>query len=208
MRNRIQQWKAEGGRTRDLWERVEDAEQREGVIFIVDENDPNKLIPEKPERTRAEREAGRLNGLLENVLKLREELKAGLDMIEWRAELLRLASERAAGVGNCGWDQRLCYGEKEFEEDGEAVLSSYEQDATPNDMDVDGYGQWWCSGEQKCGRHYEYISFLLFSRLFQIDRAILQVAEDSEKRYRAGTRCEGRCIGKPHAEGKRDSETN
>lgn len=154
MKRKAQAWQQSGGRTEDLWDTVKDTEERAGVMYIVDENNPNSFTPAKPTRSRADREVERLEGLLDKVVKLREELRQGLDIIAWRKDLSRLASDRGAQMGVCGWDQRLCYGDKEYYEDGESALLTYGEDISEEDMSVDGYGMWWCE-EANCSRHAE-----------------------------------------------------
>lgn len=81
--------------------------------------------PAPAKKTKIEREVERLNVLLEQVVKLREEVKKGMEVVLWREKLLELATERAELVGRCGWDQRLCFGDEECAEFGAGVLESY-----------------------------------------------------------------------------------
>jgi COMPASS component SPP1 len=118
------------------------------------EADLSQLIQVKPSRSKAEREVERLNGLLDGVMRLREELKRGMEMIVWREKLLDLAIERAENVGFCGWDQRLCFGEDEWTELGEAALDTYAENDHSMDVDEgDGDDGWWCVGDSQCERH-------------------------------------------------------
>jgi len=79
----------------------------------------------------------------------------------WREKVVELASERAEVVDQCGWDQRLCFGEEEWADFGAEVLESYEErtntDSGDDGMQVDGAsaspGEWWCTGKKKCERH-------------------------------------------------------
>ncbi|KAF5311748.1 hypothetical protein D9619_003221 [Psilocybe cf. subviscida] len=118
------------------------------------------LVP--PTKSKVARETERLNGSLVQVLKSREELKRGMEIIVWRERLLQLATERAEMVDQCGWDQRLCMDDQEWEDSGAAAIESYEDlqakaEATKEQstsMEVDGAEeQWWCPGNKVCTRH-------------------------------------------------------
>lgn len=151
MAKRIEGWTKKGGKKEVLWESVRDAEQREGVVFCVSQGSGD-LVQVKPTKSKADREVERLNTLLDGVMRLRDELKKGMEMIVWREKLLQLAIHRAESVENCGWDQRLCFGEDEWTEMGEAALDSYSQ--REHSMEVDGAeDDWWCVGGSKCHRH-------------------------------------------------------
>jgi COMPASS component SPP1 len=85
-----------------------------------------------------------------------------MDVVLWRKRLLELAAERADNVDQCGWDQRLCFGDEEWADFGAGVLESYEEnvrvgedadDAMAVDGAADGEGAWWCVGKKKCERH-------------------------------------------------------
>ncbi|KDQ63712.1 hypothetical protein JAAARDRAFT_120782 [Jaapia argillacea MUCL 33604] len=188
MQMRIDAWADKGGDKRKLWENVKDAEKREGVVIRadskkhkaepikteLDESRPPKskgpvTPPEpkilKPTKTKKDREVERLQKQLDRMMQQREEMKKEMDVIVWRERLTALASERAEKVEECGWDQRLCFGDEEWEEFGEGVLESYEDGGdfmTGNldgdeGMQVDGataqHGEWWCRGKKKCERH-------------------------------------------------------
>lgn len=89
---------------------------------------------------------------LRKIVSEREERKKEMEVVEWRQRLLSLAIRRAELVGECGWDQRLCFGDEEWREFGDGVLESYEE--STEDMEVDDQeGVWWCRGEKKCERH-------------------------------------------------------
>jgi COMPASS component SPP1 len=152
MRQRIENWSKKGGDTEHLWANVKDAERREGVVFRID-NDSGNLCHVSSEKRKADREADRLHGVLDGVVKLREELRKGMEVITLRERLLELAMARAENFSMCGWDQRLCFGDEEWTQYGEGVLESYEH--ASDSMQVDGHeqGQWWCSGEKECQRH-------------------------------------------------------
>lgn len=93
-----------------------------------------------------------LEAQLSKVVSERENRKKEMEVVEWRQRLLSLAIRRAELVGECGWDQRLCFGDEEWREFGEGVLESYE-DANEG-MEVDEQeSEWWCRGEKKCERH-------------------------------------------------------
>lgn len=169
---------------RSLWESVKDAKRREGFVTrepgrslpkailaeIQNSALPITQSPASDIKPHAEDEKGRntivlrLEEQLQTVVQEREELKKQLEVLAWRERLLQLASDRAENVGDCGWDQRLVYGDEEWHEFGAGVLESYD-DVAPNghghseedqEMDVDGetvVGEWWCRGKKKCERH-------------------------------------------------------
>ncbi|KAL5534210.1 hypothetical protein ACEPAG_672 [Sanghuangporus baumii] len=182
MHRKIQSWAGNGGDVRSLWESVKDAKRREGFVM----HEPDRTVPKaifaeiqnnglpRPQSSVSEvkqtlgDEEGRnsivfrLEEQLQTIVQEREELKKQLEVLSWRERLLQLASDRAESVGDCGWDQRLVYGDEEWMEFGAGVLESYDE-AAPNghseegqDMDVDGgtvVGEWWCRGKKKCERH-------------------------------------------------------
>ncbi len=114
----------------------------------------NAAVRVKPEKSKSEKEVARLNGLLDLVVNQREEVKMGMEVVGWRERLLELASDRAQQLGECGWDQRLCFGDEEYVEYGEGVLESYESLASGDvQNDVESEGEWWCRGPTKCERH-------------------------------------------------------
>jgi len=82
--------------------------------------------------------------------------------VMWREKVVELASERAERVDECGWDQRLCFGEEEWADFGPEVLESYEEERVKVESGDDGmspdavsamHGEWWCTGKKKCERH-------------------------------------------------------
>ncbi len=114
-----------------------------------------------PTKTKAERETERLRGVLDGVIRQREDVKRGMEAVVWRERVLQLAGARAEAVGQCGWDQRLCMDDQEWAEAGASVLESYEEAMARveagDDMEVDGgEEQWWCPGKQVCDRHQGY----------------------------------------------------
>jgi COMPASS component SPP1 len=189
MANRIDAWVKKGGKREKLWESVKDAEKREGVVIQVDRPNPRiaeitvKTEDSKPmvlenqvkeetksvleklqvKATKSTLEIERLRIVLARVVKMREEIKKGMEVVLWREQLLELATERAQVVGQCGWDQRLCFGDEEWAEFGMGILESYESKEgstaeRDNDMQVDGPGvsedgEWWCPGKTVCDRH-------------------------------------------------------
>ncbi|KAH7931017.1 hypothetical protein BV22DRAFT_1027782 [Leucogyrophana mollusca] len=169
MQSRMLHWDKLGQSRDKLWEAVKDAEKREGVVVCVQRDSPPvkmELVEEKdrptPAKRKADKEVERLNAKLEQVVQERESMKKEMDMVVWRDKLVRLASERAEKVDECGWDQRLCFGEEEWMDFNAEVLDSYEVKAKEEDqgddaMQVDGavpsHGEWWCSGKKKCERH-------------------------------------------------------
>jgi len=119
----------------------------------VGDCDPLKpIIREiKPLKSKQEREIERLNGLLADIEKVRDELRRGMDIILSREKLLQLARERGESLSQCGWDQRLCFSDDDWEAYGEGVLESYnEHDDTENNTEE---AEWWCPNEQDCERH-------------------------------------------------------
>jgi len=81
-------------------------------------------------------------------------------VVLWREKLLELATARANNIDECGWDQRLCFGDEEYAEFGTGVLESYEEQGTRREdgdaMQIDGAAEgaeWWCKGKKKCDRH-------------------------------------------------------
>lgn len=171
MQTRLDAWAKKGGKKDKLWESVKNAEKREGIvisaengIFRKGDNDDGCKREEvediKPRQRKAERELERLNGLLDQVVRLREEIKKGMEVVVWREKLIELASERAEQVDQCGWDQRLCFGDDEWADFGAGVLESYEDakaESNQSEMQVDGVseelGEWWCPGKKMCDRH-------------------------------------------------------
>jgi len=174
MQTRIAQWESSGGRRDLLWESVKHAAKREGVVVCAMTNGTgpimmdvdNKDSEPKPldpiAKRRAERDVVRLNARLEQVVKERELMKRELDMVMWRERAVELASERAGKADECGWDQRLCFGEEEWADFGPEVLESYEDErvkvesgdnAMPLDTASAMHGEWWCTGKKKCERH-------------------------------------------------------
>jgi len=123
---------------------------------------PPRRLVQLPVKSKRAQETERLNDLLESVVKLREEIKRGMEAVIWRERLLQLASERAELVGQCGWDQRLCLDDEEWADVGAGVLESYEdikaesakEDGADGEMELDGSEeQWWCPGQKVCDRH-------------------------------------------------------
>ena len=181
MQSRIDAWEKKGGKKEKMWESVKEAEKREGVVVCADEDDnrPAKMevdvgvdgkgdgVPaadSKAKKGKVERETERLNAQLDRVVHLREQIKKEVEVALWRQRLLELASARAAKVDQCGWDQRLCFGDEEWVEFGAGVWEGYEESgrrdgAKEDAMQVDGApppedeGEWWCVGKKVCERH-------------------------------------------------------
>ncbi|KAF7791898.1 hypothetical protein EIP86_002922 [Pleurotus ostreatoroseus] len=167
---RIEQW---GGDKRALWEAVKNAEPRQAVVLrvIPDTESDGTIKAEgapptdaahprteivKPSKTPAQRELERLEAQLVKVESKRELLTKDQEVMQWREKVVELAAARAERVQECGWDQRLCFGDEEVLEFGSEVLETYEEDerrSTPDGMQVDGVGEWWCKGKKKCDRH-------------------------------------------------------
>jgi COMPASS component SPP1 len=158
MQSRIDAWAKKGGKKEELWESVKHAEKREGIAVCVDERVKFDL-DKKNKSTKVDRETERLQGLLNQVVKTREEVHSSMEIVVWRERLLQFASERAEHIDQCGWDQRLCFGEEEWQDFGPGVLESYD-DVKPvkneNEMQVDEAeegGEWWCPSQKSCKRH-------------------------------------------------------
>jgi COMPASS component SPP1 len=158
MQSRIDAWAKKGGKKEELWESVKHAEKREGVAVCVDDRVKPDL-DKKKKLTKIERETERLQGLLHQVMKTREEVDGSMEIVVWRERLLQLASERAEQIDQCGWDQRLCFGEEEWQDIGPSVLESYDdvkQTKDENGMQIDEAeeeGEWWCPSQKTCKRH-------------------------------------------------------
>lgn len=142
MRRRIDAYTVKGGSREVLWSKVKDAERREGVVVHCQTGAVMKS------KTKAEREIERLAGPLEAVGKARAGLRRAMECVLWRERVWELACQRAEAGGDiCGWDQRLCFGEEEWEEWGDGVEESYAADADDTDA------EWWCSGPKDCEQH-------------------------------------------------------
>ena len=100
-----------------------------------------------------------LESQLKTIEDNRESRRKESEVLLLRHKLLNLAIERADRKGECGWDQRLCFGDEEWREFGEGVLESYDAPVASEStrMDVDGEeteeAEWWCRGKKKCERH-------------------------------------------------------
>ncbi|KAJ7870161.1 hypothetical protein B0H14DRAFT_2726315, partial [Mycena olivaceomarginata] len=165
MKKRIDTFTEKGGKKELLWDSVKDAQKREAVVIVhevvpvvegtegcMKNTDPVLIMTTRikpPAMVKVEWELTSLNAKLDQVLTLREDLQAGLKIVFWRARLLELARERAERVGQCGWDQRLCFSADEWAEFGAAVLDSYGEE---DDMQV-GAENWWCGESEQCERH-------------------------------------------------------
>jgi COMPASS component SPP1 len=161
---RIDSWTKKGGKKEKLWESVKGAEKREGVVVCVEENDDEVKVDfdggmsvkkTSTKKGTVEREVEELNMQLDRMVQERELLKKEMEIIVWRERLIELATERSERLDQCGWDQRLCFGNEEWSDFGAGVLESYEEEG--NSMQVDstteGDGEWWCAGKKKCDRH-------------------------------------------------------
>jgi COMPASS component SPP1 len=167
MRRRIDGFTKTGGKKEQLWEVVKNAEKREGVVQCIaddgckKENGDTKPIIVKPVKSQVDREVERLHGLLDNVVKLREELKKGMEIVLWREKLLESATDRAEQVGNCGWDQRLCFGDEDWALYGDMALGSYGEQTDKMEVDGGDEPEWWCPGDAHCDRHSGYVGAIL-----------------------------------------------
>lgn len=175
MQSRIEKW---GGEREKLWESVKSAEKREGVVVkarakVRPEDDAkartnggeDPFEPVRPTQTKPAREIARLEASIAALAARREQLKREMDVVLWREKLIELATRRAEGREECGWDQRLCFGDEEWEEFGEGVLESYEEGAEEREREREpraggigvADGEWWCTGKKKCDRHAGYV---------------------------------------------------
>ncbi|KAG6878408.1 hypothetical protein C0993_007590 [Termitomyces sp. T159_Od127] len=158
MKPRVDAWVKKGGKKEKLWDVVKDAEKREGVVVCAVEPNGIKLEDDKgdgdqkgkPKKGKTEREVARLNGLLDSVVKLREDVKKEMEFVVWREKLLELATMRAEQTDECGWDRRLCFADDQCADLGAGVFESY--DLQDGDEGV-STGDWWCSGKKVCDRH-------------------------------------------------------
>ena len=165
MHMRISLWVENGGNRDRLWETLRNAERREGVVVSAHAiegqfrspmvaGDQAMLAIVRPKISKAERELARLRARLETLVQKREALKAEMDIVAWREKVTELAIQHADTIEQCGWDQRLCFGEEEVAEFGASVLESYEENHTQTDMDgTQEEAEWWCTGKKKCDRH-------------------------------------------------------
>lgn len=176
LRKKIDTFTKKGGKKEDLWESVKTASKREGLVRVIEPPPAMQLNPGggavevdmlseldllkpvvreiKPTKTKQEREIERLDGLLAKIEKDRERLRRGMDIILSREKLLQLASERSESLGQCGWDQRLCFSDEDWTDYGEGVLESYaklEGSTENNNMEE---AEWWCPGDPDCERHH------------------------------------------------------
>ncbi|KAF7339431.1 PHD-type domain-containing protein [Mycena sanguinolenta] len=172
VKKRIDTFAKNGGKKELLWDSVRDAQKREAVVIVhtqetvdgctKENGDVAVAVPvptarvKPPTMGKVEREVASLNAVLDEIVTMREDLKEGMDIVRWRERLLDLASERAEQVGQCGWDQRLCFGDDEWADFGAGVLESYEEGGGRDGMQVDGAPEaeeWWCVEGEKCERH-------------------------------------------------------
>lgn len=168
---RIDAW---GGDKRAIWEFVKHAEPRQAVVLKVISDDTANGVDKDggtvghetrmeivaPTKTQAQRELQRLEAALLKVTDKREALDKDQEVLQWRERVVQLAATRAERVQECGWDQRLCFGDEEVLEYGSEVADTYEEDErreTPDGMQVDGVAEWWCRGKKKCDRHAGYV---------------------------------------------------
>ncbi|GBE78286.1 hypothetical protein SCP_0111690 [Sparassis crispa] len=207
MQSRIDAW---GGDKRRLWESVKSADKREGVAVCVKEvkdvqetadaaklNGNHPMPAERlsdlpvevvmPTKTKVERDMAHLHVQLERVAQRRDELKKQMEVVVWREKLVEYATARAETLDECGWDQRLCFGDEEYAEFGAGVLESYEEldqqgaEVEGEHMQVDGApeeGEWWCKGKKKCDRHAGWQKLRLAEVSFEketMETALLQL---------------------------------
>ena len=162
---RISLWVENGGNRDRLWETVKNAERREGVVVSARALEGQSRSPSitgaqamlaivPPNISKTDRELARLRTRLETLVQTREALKVEMDVIAWREKVTELAIQHADTIEQCGWDQRLCFGEEEVAEFGASVLESYEENHAQADVDgTQEEAEWWCTGKKKCDRH-------------------------------------------------------
>lgn len=158
MHMRISLWVDNGGNRDRLWDTVKGAERREGVVasarvLDIKAEDGATLAIVPPKITKADRELARLRARLDTLVQKREALKAEMDVVAWREKVTELAIQHADTIEQCGWDQRLCFGDEEVAEFGASVLESYEEGQTDVDGTQQEEAEWWCTGKKKCDRH-------------------------------------------------------
>ncbi|KAH9082155.1 hypothetical protein EDB83DRAFT_2592135 [Lactarius deliciosus] len=145
MHMRISLWVDNGGNRDRLWDTVKGAERREGVVasarvLDIKTEDGAALAIVPPKITKADRELARLRA-------------PEMDVVAWREKVTELAIQHADTIEQCGWDQRLCFGDEEVAEFGASVLESYEEGQTDVDGTQQEEAEWWCTGKKKCDRH-------------------------------------------------------
>jgi COMPASS component SPP1 len=182
---RISLWVENGGNRDRLWETLRNAERREGVVVSAHAvegqfrspmvaGDQAMLAIVRPKISKADRELARLRARLETLVQKREALKAEMDIIAWREKVTELAIQHADTIEQCGWDQRLCFGEEEVAEFGASVLESYEENHTQAEVDgTQEEAEWWCMGKKKCDRHSGCVY-----HLFMDDRVLTSLRVD------------------------------
>jgi COMPASS component SPP1 len=175
MQSRIDTWAKKGGKKDKLWESVKHAEKREGVVVKIEPSmlcldvsmdedaKPIKpstfshLKPSVPTKHKTDRDKDRLLESLDKLATMQNDIRKAIQIIQWRERLLSLAVDRAESTSQCGWDQRLCFGDEDWEEElGKSILKSYESGDDADRMDVD-HEEWWCNGESVCSRHVGYV---------------------------------------------------
>ena len=220
MRSKVEGWAKQGGDIEQLWESVKGAKKREGVVrhepgksllqklvggvnglnnvHTIENNgddDAHDFSPKVLQTLEQQAIIKRLRKQLETIANERELRKKELDFIQQREQLLNLAIDRAKEIEECGWDQRLCFGEEEWVDFGDGVLESYLPDskakathvatAEDQDMQVDGPvddAVWWCHGEPKCDRHAGFVCSRLLKSRMNADSYSCSDGRNSERR--------------------------
>jgi COMPASS component SPP1 len=205
---RIAKWAEKGGNKERLWESVKNAQKREGVTVRV-EPEPSKEQNVKmevdqddrkprtrelvvPEKTIVQREVDRLHSLLEELQQKRDEVNRTMDIVQWRERLVELADRRSERVDECGWDQRLCFGDTEWAEFGAGVLESYDNDTTGVSGEDNQIRQspsvdeeWWCRGKKKCERHSGSVLFPIRSASYLLIQWVQDGRSCAQQRWRS-----------------------
>lgn len=191
MRSKVEGWVKQGGDVHRLWASVRNAKKCEGVVHAepgrslsqklglkVNEEEqvsradatsksvtPMAPIPDVSRSSAQKAIIAPLQRQLESITSERDLRKKELEFIQQRERLLNLAIDRSKKIDECGWDERLCFGEDEWLDFGGDILESYgedtkarsaqEESAGYDGMQVDGpvdEAVWWCR-EQNCERH-------------------------------------------------------
>ncbi|EGO04679.1 hypothetical protein SERLA73DRAFT_68353 [Serpula lacrymans var. lacrymans S7.3] len=189
MEKRLLEWDGKDGRGHKLWDRVRFIAHFEGVSGRLHEGAAavENLAYGKLKSTAKCIEL--LSSRLKQVVRDKEITKRDMEVVMWREKLVGLAAKRAEKFDQCGWDQRLCFGEEEWASLGEEALQSYDEEyedisskeqhcADDGACDSDAAGntsrpEWWCSRRIKCDRHVGLVD--------ELDNLLMTVAKSTIK---------------------------
>lgn len=142
MRRRIQCFQAKGGDVGIIRDQVQNAERRDGYVVPLAEG---LVVKSKSQR---QREMEKLHAQLATVSTQRDTVKHSIDQLLMRERLLEMALDRSDSKRDqCGWDQRLCFGEDEWDAYGEELLENY----------IETGDEWFCDLSHDCRRHEGYV---------------------------------------------------